>query len=311
MSIILVASPTPLAGKTAVAAGIVLRLASDGRPVAVARVVGASGDPNAADDARVFAALPFPQEGARSIAAADVANAAKATPAGTTLVLEAPRGGDIAAIAEAAGAQVILVVRGAPASWPQTPALGQRLLGAIAVAVPEGQLDAARAALQTAGLRPLGVLPEDRGLIAPSIGEIAAALGAEVVHDSGDIDETMEYVVIAPVNSDGGRPYFWRYPRKAVVTRVDKPDIILSAMHHGARCLVLCGLQPPMLYVVDRARHEEVTILLSRRSTVETMRLLESAYERSRFQGEFKAERIVALLESHADLGEALGAAAT
>jgi BioD-like phosphotransacetylase family protein len=283
-----------------------MRLASAGRPVAVSRVIGGQDDPNAADDARTFAALPFAQPGERRVAAADLPSLLSTLPAGTTLILEAPRAADIAALAESADARVVLVERGASSAWGEAAALEGRLIGSIATAVPEGALDDAREALAGRAGMSLGVIPEDRGLYGPSIGDITDALQAEVIYDSGGTDEVMEYVVIAPINSDGGRPYFWRYPRKAVVTRVDKPDVILSAIHHGARCMVLCGQQPPMLYIVDRARHEEITLLLSHRSTVATMRLLEGVFERSRFQGEFKLERMMELLDRHADVDAAL-----
>ncbi len=122
----------------------------------------------------------------------------------------------------------------------------------------------------------------------------------------------VEHIVIAPINSDGGRPYFRRYPRTAVVVRVDKPDIILSALNNtDTRCLVLCGQRAPMPYIVDRARHGEITVLLSRRTTGETMQALEGVYSASRFQGEFKLERMMALMREHAEPGGALAGAAS
>jgi hypothetical protein len=305
---ILVASTRPGAGKTAIASALAMRLAMAGRPVAVSRIAADATDPNAAGDARTFAALPFPQPGNRRVTPSELPGLAT-IPAGTTLVLEAPRGADIAALAQAADARVLLVNRGAPSAWGDAPALDGRLLGSLATGVPEGALDESREALAGRGGAALGVIPEDRGLFGPSVGEITDALDAEVIYGSGETDEVMEYIVIAPINSDGGRPYFWRYPRKAVITRVDKPDVILSAIHHGARCLVLCGQVPPMLYIVDRARHEEITLLLSHRSTVATMRMLEGVYERSRFQGQFKLERMMELLESNANLDALLAGA--
>ncbi len=311
MTVVLIASPMPGAGKTAVAAAAAMQLASDGRSVQVSRILpDAAGDPNAADDGRAFAALPFAQDGKRALSPADAVTMAKAAPGDVTVILEAPRGADIAALAQQLDARVILVLRGDPAGWPQAPDLGGRLLGTVAVAVREGALDAARAAMAAAALLPIGVIPEDRGLYAPSIGEVADALGADVAYDSGAMDEVLEHVVIAMIGADAGKRYFQRFPRKAVIVRVDKPDLILSAFAAGTNCLILTGEGSPMLYIVDRARHEEVTILLSHRSTVETMRLLEDIFDSTRFQGGFKLERMVALAGEHADFARALAVTA-
>lgn len=307
MTVILVAATAPGAGKTAVASAAAMRLAYDGRPVSVVRILpDGAGDPNAADDGRCFAALPFPQEGQRTATAAEAAALAGATRADATLILEAPRGADAAALAQQLDARVILVQRGHPAQWASPADLGPKLLGTVAVAVREGGLIEARAALEAAGLRPIGAIPEDRGLAAPSVAEIADRLHADIAYDSGAMDDVMEHIVIAMIGADAGRHYFQRFERKAVVVRVDKPDLILSAFSAGASCLVLTGHGSPMLYIVDRARHEEVTILLSHRSTVETMRALDDIYEGTRFQGEFKLDRMVTLADRHLDIARAL-----
>ncbi|MSQ61212.1 MAG: hypothetical protein EXR43_01330 [Dehalococcoidia bacterium] len=312
MAVLLIAAATPGAGKTSVAAALAMKLATEGHAVQVCRILpDGPGDPNALDDGRVFGSLPFVQEGRRTLSAAEARELAQAHGSGErTLILESPRGADTGALAAMLGATVVLVLRGGPGAWPALPDVGGTLGGliAVAVAVPEPELAAARERLAALGPS-LGALPEERVLYAPSIGEIARALGAEVVYDSGNLDETMAHLVVAPVSADAGRPYFERFPHKVVITRVDRPDLILSAFNGGANCLVLCGREAPMQYVVDRAHHEEVTILLSHRSTAETVGALEGIYDGTRFGGALKLERMTALFDEHADAGWVLGAA--
>ena len=306
MAVLLIAAATPGAGKTSVAAALALKLATEGRAVQVSRILpDGPGDPNATDDGRVFGALPFAQEGRRTVSAAEARELAGAHLSGEwTLILEAPRGADAGALAATLGATAVLVLRGGPGDWP---ALTFDVGGVIAVAVPGPELAAARERLAAMGPS-LGALPEERALYAPSIGEIAQALGAEIVYDSGNLEDTMAHLVVAPVSADAGRPYFERFPNKAVITRVDRADLILAAFNGGANCLVLCGQEAPMQYVVDRAHHEEVTILLSHRSTAETVRALEGIYGGTRFCGALKLERMTALFDEHAEAGWVLGA---
>ena len=310
MAVLLIAAATPGAGKTSVAAALAMKLATEGRAVQVCRIMpDGPGDPNALDDGRVFGALPFAQEGRPTVSAADARELAQAHRTGErTLVLEAPRGADAGALAGTMGATLVLVLRGGPGDWPALADVGGALGGLIAVAVPEPELAAARERLAALGPS-LGALPEERALYAPSIGEIAQALGAEIVYDSGNLDETMAHLVVAPVSADAGRPYFERFPHKAVITRVDRPDLILAAFNGGANCLVLCGREAPMQYVVDRAHHEEVTILLSHRSTAETVGALEGIYDWTRFGGALKLERMTALFDEYADAERVLGVA--
>ncbi len=310
MAVLLIAAATPGAGKTSVAAALAMKLATEGRAVQVCRIVpDGPGDPNALDDGRVFGALPFAQEGRPTVSAADARELAQAHRTGErTLILEAPRGADAGALAGTLGARVVLVLGGGPGDWPALADVGAALGGLIAVAVPEPELAAAKERLAALGPS-LGALPEERALYAPSIGEIAQALGAEIVYDSGNLDETMAHLVVAPVSADAGRPYFERFPHKAVITRVDRPDLILSAFNGGTNCLVLCGREAPMEYVVDRAHHEEVTILLSHRSTAETVGALEGIYDGTRFGGALKLERMTALFDEYADAGRVLGVA--
>jgi BioD-like phosphotransacetylase family protein len=81
-----------------------------------------------------------------------------------------------------------------------------------------------------------------------------------------------------------------------VITRSDKTDLQLAALHTQTDVLILTGGYPPSPYTIDRAAGEEVPILLTRADTPRSVALLSDAFGGSRFNGERKLERLGELL---------------
>lgn len=309
MITVLFLSPEVGAGKTGVLAAIALRLAYEGRRVLALRL-GDPADPRAAEDARTFAALPFARgRGGEPVSSAAATRIARESARPVELLfLEADAGPDAQQAADQLDARVVLVVRGNPAAAMDTlaaaaEALGPRLRGVVLTAVPHKQVEAARAAVSDSGLPPLAVLAEDRTLYAPSIGDIVATLDAEVILGDPDPSQAIEHILINPVTVDAGQPYFARRRNKAVITRSDKTDLQLAALHSQTDLLILTGGLPPSPYTIDRAAGEEVPLLLTRAGTRDAVRLLAGVYERSRFTGALKLERMGELLRGHLDAG--------
>ncbi len=313
MITLLFLSPEPAAGKTGIIAALSLRLAYEGRRVLALRI-GDPADPAAREDARTFAELPF----ARGRGGEPV------TPAGATdaveegrrpveiLFLEADAGPVAEEAAERFDARIVLVARGNPAARMEpltaaAAALGSALRGVVLTAVPERQLTEAREAAAGAGLPLLAVLPEDRTLYAPSVAAIVDALDAEVILGEPDERQAIEYILVNPVTVDAGQPYFARRRNKAVITRSDKTDLQLAALHSQTDLLILTGGVAPSPYTIDRAAGEEVPLLLTNADTREAVRLLEDVFTRSRFAGELKLERMGELLREYGD-AEAIAA---
>jgi BioD-like phosphotransacetylase family protein len=175
--------------------------------------------------------------------------------------------------------------------------LGDRLAGVIAVRQHAKGIDQARAAIEGRGLRCLGVVPEDRLLAGPTVREIAESLRASPLYENGAMDEGLEYVMLGPITSDPGQPYFYRHGRKAVVNRFDKMDLHLAALATEPECLVLTGGQRPTPYLMDRVANSglELTVLLAPDGTVRVAELLNELYDRTRFRGARKMQRAIEL----------------
>jgi BioD-like phosphotransacetylase family protein len=272
---ILVAAREVGAGASTVAAGLAHRLAYAGHAVRLGRL---AGDERAAGDARAFARLEF-------ATAAEQPLAADALPAtDEVLVLEARLEADAAALAASTGARLV---------WVAGPG------GAGEAAPASASLVLANHARRVG---PLAIL-EDRALAAPSVGQLIEASGARVVARGAVGDAApCEHIVIGAISHDSNVPYFERFPRKAVVTRAERVDIVLAALRTDTTCVILSGGQEPSPYLLDRvAASRATTLLVAPEGTVETVRAIEHCFGREAFAGAEKAERAGALLAAAID----------
>jgi BioD-like phosphotransacetylase family protein len=283
MSILAVVSRASGAGRSTVAAALAYRFARDGRRVSLARL---AGDDSAEHDAEAFAALDPPLGGGKPITAADL----DALNAMGDVIVEA-RPGAASDLTGAGGVRFIVVENDHDSDPPDLPA--DATLGTIIIGVPAE-------AVSSLGARSgvLAVLPEDRTLAAPSVRDIAAALKSRWLvegHSGGAIARIM----IGTVASDAASPYFAARERKCVVTRYDKTDIQLAALGTDLELLLLTGGGQPSPYLLDRVAGERngVSVLVAEEDTVDAMRVIEGLYGRSRFEGQAKLERAVALLD--------------
>ncbi len=279
MPVISVVSEQPGAGKTGVAAAIARHLAYQGTAAQLARI--ADGD-RAAEDAAFYAGLDFvPGTSASTI---DVSTIADRGP-GTALVVE----GNVESLG--AVGSVVLVTRG---SVPGEVPAGVQPVAVVVTDVPVTALESVPSEL---GGVPVVALPEDRVLAGFSVSEIRALLRAEVLVEGEPAEATSDYLVIAPIGSDAGQPYFLRFESKAVVGRFDKTDMHLAALRASPNVLILSGGRHPSDYVFDAARAMGVPVLLSANDTENTVIALEGIWDRTRFHGQRKLDRMAALLE--------------
>lgn len=307
-STLIVGSLQPHAGKTALAASIAVTLAYAGTRMLALRLAGS--DATAAEaDAALFRTLPFARgRGGSPVAPEEALSAAgEQAQAGGMLIVEVEHGADLPALATQLNAAVILAVRAADATAIKQlndlyEQLSDRLVGTVALAVPAAMAHQAREALSAAPVPLLGVVPEDAILYAPSVLEIAEALDAEVILGEPEPGEIIEHLMIGPITTDPGQPYYARpHSRRAVITRSDKTDLQLAAMHADISCLILTGGIDPSPYTIDRAADGEITVLLTKLNTVAAVDRLEDIYGTSRFESEEKLERMRALLDEHLD----------
>jgi hypothetical protein len=274
VTVIYVTAAQPGAGRTGVAAVIARSLAYSGQPTRLLRV--AEPGSRAGEDAAWFATLPFvpgsPAEPVESLPPAA---------AGEALVMEGPAGaipGSATVVAVARHGQPGPGISGATAS------VTTAVPGIAGARVREGA--------------PLAIeLGEDRTLAGFALDEALRWLHAAVLLP-GDVpaDTTSDYLVIAPIGSDAGQPYFRRFPSMTVVARFDRTDMHLAALRASPNALILTGGRDPGGYTLDAAGASGVPVILSRTDTENTVIALERVFEGTRFRGERKLERMAELL---------------
>lgn len=191
-------------------------------------------------------------------------------------------------------------------------ALGDRLLGVIINAVPDhGRRQALTAtvpAFEEQGIPVLGLLPEDRRMLAPTVGDVADHLGAELINrdDLDDPDEALaalvEHFMLGGLFLDTGVYVFGKHEQKAVIVRGDRPDLQMAALDTSTVCLVLTEGRLPVQYIVHHAALNQTPMLLVGRPTLETMEALHTIGERVTVHSAHKAQRAAELLSAHCDL---------
>ncbi len=272
---LIVTSSSRGAGKTGVAAAIARTLAYEGTPVRLARVGGAD-DPGAKEDAAYFGRCEFaPGSWEEPVAEPPAAGE------GEFVVCEADG-------SEAAGRIVV-----ARRSLPEPPALtGAKAV--VVTAVPAFEL--ASVPREMDGV-PVFAVPEDRTLAGFTLRDVQELIPGELLV-AGDVpeDTTCDHLVIAPIGSDAGQPYFRRFESMAVVARFDRTDMHLAALAADPNFLILTGGRHPSGYTIDAAEARGVPVYLVPTDTESTVLLLEDVFGRSRFRGERKLERMAALL---------------
>lgn len=290
MALLHVVASRPLSGKSAIAVGIARGFASHG-PV---RLVRCGSGTAAEADAGTFAALAFASTPGVPVALESLTGFSESE----TVVIEHDSG-----VVPASG-PLLLVIRGAmsEADRALVAGVGDRLLGTIATDIPPAAVEAVARDLTNAGLRPLALIPEDRALAAPSVGEIRDMLDAEVLFDSENDLNVVDDVVLAPVYADPASPHFRRFDRAAILAPFNKTDLHLAAIETSAACLVLTGGGRPSPYVVDRAQHGTTTVLLASGETPAMLDALSGVWLTSRFRGEGKADAVSAQLEKRIDI---------
>ena len=274
MTRILVTSAEPGAGKTGVAAAIARHYAYQGRAVKLARLVSSESSEGAALDAAYFGSLAFtPGSPVAAVSATDLPDE------GDDLVVVEGGPEDRKAVAPTA---VVVVSQGTEAVAMTDGDLVVRTNQSPKAEAGEGEV----------------VVHEDRVLAGFSIEEAKTSLRAETLIEGDVSDVTCDHLVIAPIGSDAGQPYFKRFESKAVVVRFDKTDQQIAALATNPACLILSGGRRPSDYLFDAAGSRGVPVLLSNTDTENTVIALEGIFEGTRFQGGRKLDRMAELLDA-------------
>ena len=159
---------------------------------------------------------------------------------------------------------------------------GDRLAGVVLNNVPKLRMhEAARnlvPEIESGGARVLGVVPQDRLLLAPTVGELVEFLDAEVIAFPEGLEEPAENLMMGALAMDGGIHYYGDTDRKVVITRWDRPDLQMPAMATGCQGLILTNGGRPIPYVWNRVQELQIPVALVQSGTVATANKLGNGF---------------------------------
>ncbi|MFC2010365.1 DRTGG domain-containing protein [Chloroflexota bacterium] len=182
---------------------------------------------------------------------------------------------------------------------------GESLLGVVLNKVPKDRMEQARSEaseiLDKAGIKLLGVLPEDRILSSITIGELAEVVKGEVLRGVERSAELVENVMLGALGVDPGPDYFGRKDNKAVVLRSERPDMQMAAMETSTRCMVLTGDTPLQQVVLARAEEKDMPIILVKDDVTSVVDSIEAVLAKPGLNQENKLPRLIEIMEQNLD----------
>ncbi len=112
------------------------------------------------------------------------------------------------------------------------------------------------------GTKILGLKPENRRLLAITVGELAESIGGKIINHQEKSGELVENYMLGAMVADSGLDYFNRKKNKAAVIRQERLDMQLAALETSTTCLVLSGgTQPPAYRVLQKAESRGIPII--------------------------------------------------
>lgn len=329
MSILLIASHAPGAGKTAVAAGLATLAGRGGAGVSVCKPLSPAGgaDPDAAYFAEYFGggdtAVGDPADATALDVAADAVSALAGGADHTLVEMVNPAEGSgvasslTAGLVERLGARVIVIFDyGAGASVATIAGaaapLGDALVATLLNRTPHYRTRQAGdllAELAAAGIPSPSAIPDDRPMLGLTMMQLAQGLGGRWELEPQDGDAWVDRFLIGGNIMDSGAGYFGRHSRQAVIARAERPDIqMASLMQNGhTRCLVLTGGARPAEYIRVEAAKHNVPVLLVDGGTVATADAVGRLLPAATAHHTDKAERMADLLAERVELAALLG----
>ncbi|MFC1920687.1 DRTGG domain-containing protein [Chloroflexota bacterium] len=294
MTALLVTSPEKGSGKTALCAGLGKYLQNAGKKVGY--LTSDTGDSN--DAVFMKNALSLEETAEALSSKGNVKDAyAKVSQGKDVVIIE----GDYQSAGETAkalGAKVIIIeaYSGQSADYKN---LGEALLGVVVNKVPESRMEQVRS---TAGTSVIGILPEDRVLLALTMGELAEHIKGEVLRGAEQSAGLVENIMLGALAIDHGPEYFGRKANKMVVLRSDRPDMQMAAMETSTRCLVLTGDTPVKSVVLERAEEKNMPIILVKENSAAVLESIEGALGEGKLSQENKLPRLVEIIEQNVNV---------
>lgn len=184
---------------------------------------------------------------------------------------------------------------------------GDSLLGVVINKVPRSRLgqtgERAKADFKAAGIDILGLIPENRRLLAMTVGELAEGIRGRILNNADKSAELVENYMLGAMVVDSGLDYFGRKDNKAAIIRQDRPDMQLAALETSTSCLVLSGGdEAPNYNVLQKAEVRGIPVIATGAGTDDVIANIEDALNKTRFNQKQKLPVLAEMVAKNLDL---------
>jgi BioD-like phosphotransacetylase family protein len=185
---------------------------------------------------------------------------------------------------------------------------GGDLLGVIVNKVPESLLkqehEAAGSRFKAAGMKVLGVVPENRLLLAITVGQLAESIGGKMLNQTEKAGELVENFMLGAMIVDSGLGYFGRKSRKAAIIHQDRPDMQLAALETATACLVLSGggEATPVYNVMYKAENRGIPVITTGTPVNDIVAIIEDTILKTRLNQVKKLTRLAEVVKQNLNI---------
>jgi len=308
LGVLYIVSAEEAAGKTAICAGLAINLLNAGKKVGYLK-------PQAAEKGQADGDIIFMR---KVLGQSDVVNTPDVIKGRDVVLVEARLGtsADDAVSKATYGAAKEMKARAiaVEAYTGQTSkftevykGFGDSLLGVVLNKVPQSFLKGVREEATKqfggAGIKVLGVIPENRVLLAITVGELAECIQGKILNSVEKSGELVENYMLGAMVVDSGLDYFGRKSNKAAVIRQDRPDMQLAALETPTKCLVLSGSsQPPVYNVLYKAESKGIPIIATGTAVNDIVTNIENALMKTRLNQEKKLSKLAEIVKQNLDM---------
>ena len=291
-------------GKTAIAAGIAVNLVNAGKKVGYLK-------PQAAEKGKTDGDVLFMR---KALGLADIVNAPDIIAGRDTVLVEARLGHkatvvaskEVYAEAKDLKAKVIAVENysGKPSEYSELyKGFGDSFLGVIINKVPQSLLKQVKETAAASPVKVLGIIPENRMLLAVSIAELAEAVSGKIINKKGDTSELVENYMLGALTPDSGAAYFQRKSNKAAVIQQERADMQLAALETPTAALILTGgRQPPAYQVMHKADARKIPVITTESNMNDVIENIETTIAKARINQEKKLAKLGELVKQNLDM---------
>ena len=297
MGILYITATEEGAGKTAICAGIAINLLNAGKKVGYLKPQGAESDGDT-DFMRKIPGLEIISKATNPLKGRDI------------VLVETTTGKQTGDTAKEMKAKVIAVEDYTGQILKNSKIykeFGESFLGVIINKVPQSQLkrvkEEAVEKYGAGGIKVLGIIPENKTLLAMTVGELTECIQGKIVNNADKSGELVENYMLGAMVVDSGLDYFGRKKNKAAVVRHDRLDMQLAALETPTSCLVLSGShKAPFYNVLNKAESRGIPSIMTETNINDIVISIEKALTKTSLDQEKKLTKLAEIVKQNLDV---------